>query len=111
MTLLTIEIGIIRELAITASLGVAVIILTNLILLPVLMSYIKFSERFKANASKPNHFVDSVWQLISGFAKPVPAMIVILCLPTQGPLRKVLENTTNRRNTFHINRNPGHPLR
>ncbi|WP_199611581.1 efflux RND transporter permease subunit [Flocculibacter collagenilyticus] len=80
LTLLTIEIGIIRELAITASLGVAVIILTNLILLPVLMSYIKFSERFKANVSKPNHFADGVWQLISGFAKPVPAMIVILCV-------------------------------
>ncbi|SFC08094.1 efflux RND transporter permease subunit [Pseudoalteromonas denitrificans] len=39
LTLLSIDIGIIRELAITASLGVAVIIFTNLILLPVIASY------------------------------------------------------------------------
>ncbi len=40
MTLLAIDIGIIRELAITASLGVAVIIFTNLVLLPVIASYL-----------------------------------------------------------------------
>ncbi|RXE84976.1 MMPL family transporter [Pseudoalteromonas sp. A757] len=39
LTLLAIDIGIIRELAITASLGVAVIIFTNLILLPVMASF------------------------------------------------------------------------
>ena len=78
LTLLTIEIGIIRELAITASLGVAVIILTNLILLPVLMSYIKFSDKYKENVAKPKHFTDSVWQLISNFAKPGPAAVVLV---------------------------------
>lgn len=46
LTLLVIDIGIIRELAITASMGVAVIILTNLILLPVLMSYAKFNKKY-----------------------------------------------------------------
>lgn len=44
LTLLAIDIGIIRELAITASLGVAVIIFTNLILLPVLASYYNSSK-------------------------------------------------------------------
>ncbi|MEQ3530293.1 MMPL family transporter [Pseudoalteromonas sp. XMcav11-Q] len=39
LTLLAIDIGIIRELAITASLGVAVIIFTNLVLLPVMASF------------------------------------------------------------------------
>lgn len=38
-TLMVIEIPVIRELAIAASVGVAVLILTNLILLPILMSY------------------------------------------------------------------------
>ncbi len=42
LTLLAIDIGIIRELAITASLGVAVIIFTNLMLLPVLASFVRF---------------------------------------------------------------------
>ena len=44
LTLLAIDIGIIRELAITASLGVAVIIFTNLLLLPVLASYFNSSK-------------------------------------------------------------------
>jgi hypothetical protein len=38
--LMVIDIAVIRELALTASLGVAVLILTNLILLPVLLSYV-----------------------------------------------------------------------
>lgn len=45
ITLLSIDIGIIRELAITASLGVAVIIFTNLLLLPVLISYLNLSKK------------------------------------------------------------------
>ncbi|TMP69509.1 RND transporter, partial [Pseudoalteromonas ruthenica] len=44
LTLLAIDIGIIRELAITASLGVAVIIFTNLVLLPILASYFDSSK-------------------------------------------------------------------
>jgi predicted RND superfamily exporter protein len=52
MTLLVIDIGIIKELAITASMGVAVIILTNLILLPVLMSFITLDESYKAKFSQ-----------------------------------------------------------
>jgi len=39
MTILLIDIGIIREMAIAASVGIAVILLTNLVLLPVLLSY------------------------------------------------------------------------
>ena len=40
LTILQIDIGIIREMAIAASIGIAVILLTNLILLPVLLSYL-----------------------------------------------------------------------
>ncbi|MBQ4832459.1 MMPL family transporter [Pseudoalteromonas sp. MMG010] len=59
LTLLTIDIGIIRELAITASLGVAVIIFTNLILLPVWASYMHFENTVHiqaGNKEKPNTF-------------------------------------------------------
>ena len=41
--LMVIDIPVIRELALTASIGVAVLIFTNLILLPVLLSYIGVS--------------------------------------------------------------------
>ena len=43
--LLVIDIQVIRELAIAASIGVAVLIFTNLILLPILLSYIGVSSR------------------------------------------------------------------
>lgn len=43
LTLLAIDIGIIKELAIAASIGVAMIILTNLVLLPLLLSYTKLN--------------------------------------------------------------------
>jgi hypothetical protein len=46
---LSIDIGIIRELAITASLGVAVIIFTNLVLLPVIASYLDYSKTKRVN--------------------------------------------------------------
>jgi predicted RND superfamily exporter protein len=42
--LTVIDIDVIRELALSASLGVGVLILTNLILLPVLLSYVGVSE-------------------------------------------------------------------
>lgn len=44
ITLWFIDIGVIRELAITASVGVAVIILTKLIFVPVVLSYIGISQ-------------------------------------------------------------------
>ncbi|UAA37148.1 RND family transporter [Paraneptunicella aestuarii] len=67
MTLLVIDIGIIRELAITASMGVAVIILTNLLLLPLLMSYLKLGEKYK-NKMLQKSSVDMVWEKIGNCA-------------------------------------------
>ncbi len=43
--LMTIDIPVIRDLALTASVGVAVLIFTNLMLLPVLLSYVGVSAR------------------------------------------------------------------
>ncbi|MEQ3440050.1 MMPL family transporter [Pseudoalteromonas sp. BZP1] len=67
LTLLTIDIGIIRELAITASLGVAVIIFTNLILLPVWASYMSFEGSVHIQAGthtdKPN-LLDKLRELL-----------------------------------------------
>ncbi|WP_395343103.1 efflux RND transporter permease subunit [Ningiella sp. W23] len=76
MTLLVIDIGIIRELAITASMGVAVIILTNLLLLPVLMSYVKLSEANKARYLAKN--IDSkLWKWVAGCASNKSALIIV----------------------------------
>ncbi|QYJ87690.1 MMPL family transporter [Shewanella mesophila] len=74
MTLLAIDIGIIRELAISASLGVAVIILTNLILLPLLISYIEV----KPLEVKADNKIDKLWLRLSYFATPKYAAVVLV---------------------------------
>ena len=77
ITLLLIDIGVIRELAMGASVGVAVIILTNLIFLPVLISYIGISKKAvvvsRDKAARENPF----WRLIANFASPKVAPISI----------------------------------
>ena len=78
LTLLIIEIGVIRELAITASLGVAVIILTNLVLLPILMSYVKFSKGYQARAAAPSPTSDRIWFALSAFATRKYAAVIIV---------------------------------
>lgn len=77
LTLLVIDIGVIRELAITASLGVAVIILTNLILLPVLMSFVRFSDKYKQKVSKPDVRAEKLWYALSAFATRRYAIVVL----------------------------------
>jgi predicted RND superfamily exporter protein len=42
VTILYIPVQVIQEMAITASIGVAIVILTDLVLLPVLVSFVKF---------------------------------------------------------------------
>ncbi|MBU0994612.1 MAG: MMPL family transporter [Proteobacteria bacterium] len=66
LTLLLIEIGVIQELAITASIGVAVIILTNLILIPLIMSYLKFADNYDKKMGTA--FQDKLWGTFASFA-------------------------------------------
>lgn len=77
MTLLSIDIGIIRELAITASLGVAMIILTNLVLLPLLVSYMKIPATKDTTNEKETSGSDGIWHLMSTFATRKVAMFIL----------------------------------
>ena len=78
ITLLIIEIGVIRELAITASLGVGVIILTNLILLPVLMSFVRFKPSYVESVSAPTPKADKFWRALSASAEPKVAAVILV---------------------------------
>lgn len=79
LTLYLIDIGVIEELAMAASIGVGVVILTNLVLLPVLMSFVGVSkgsiQRAHDKELKPN----KVWKVLSSFAsyKIAPISIVL----------------------------------
>lgn len=51
-TLMVIDIGVIQELAIAASIGVAIVIFTNLIAIPLVMSYVGISKRAVEHSRK-----------------------------------------------------------
>lgn len=78
MTLYIIPIDVIRELALTASIGVAVIILTNLVLLPILMSYIGVTKSCISHAQSKINAETPMWKLISKCANPKVAPISLL---------------------------------
>ena len=73
LTLLIIDIQVIQELAIAASLGVAVIILTNLVLLPLLMSYIGVSKSCIRHAQQKLNKPAKHWDAIARFTTPAYA--------------------------------------
>ncbi|MGB5334726.1 MAG: MMPL family transporter [Woeseiaceae bacterium] len=77
-TLMVIEIPVIQELALTASIGVGVLIFTNLLLMPVLLSYTGLTNAcmnyIKRNQDKPSR----LWPFIARFAKPPFAPVTIM---------------------------------
>lgn len=86
-TLAVINITVIQDLAMGASMGVALLILTNLALLPVLMSYAGISPRRAESLKKSKADGDSgtghpVWNLLSKLAdkKAAPVTVgLVLC--------------------------------
>ena len=88
ITLLIIDIGVIRELAIGASIGVAVIVFTNLILLPVAISYVGISPRAVARSKKDAVREHPFWRLLSKFASPrvAPVSLALALLAFGGGL-------------------------
>ena len=78
ITILLIKVEIIQEMAITTSLGVAVIILTNLFLLPVLISFLRIDDRYQDKLTRRAHYLFPVWQYLSRLTRPANATIVIM---------------------------------
>ncbi len=85
ITLMIMDIGVIRELAIGASIGVIVIVFTNLILLPVAISYLGISKKAIARSKKDASSEQPFWRLLSNFAHPTVAPIsVVIALAAFG---------------------------
>ena len=72
-----IEVPVIKEIAITASLGVAAIILTNLALLPVLLSWFDAGEEERRAARERDRMFRPVWSRLAGVARRGPALAAI----------------------------------
>ncbi|MEE4330619.1 MAG: MMPL family transporter, partial [Wenzhouxiangella sp.] len=79
LTILLINIRIIQELALTASIGVAVIILTNLVLLPVLLSYVRLRnvEKFRERLFELQTRTSPVYSIIASFTRPRVALLAV----------------------------------
>jgi predicted RND superfamily exporter protein len=77
ITILIIRIQVIEEMAITASLGVATIILTNLALLPVLASYVKVDDLFVTQLQDRAARLARLWEVLAKVAEPRRARVVL----------------------------------
>ncbi len=78
-TLFVIKIGVIQDIALGASIGVAIIAFTDLMLLPVLLSYTGVSKKtvelFKKRVENESH---PIWKLLVKITKPKVATSVIV---------------------------------
>ena len=80
MTIMFINIRIIQELAITASIGVAVIIFTNLILLPLLLSFVSMRnpDKYRQKLLDKAQHVSPLWSFLAKFTFPKRALMVVI---------------------------------
>ena len=73
ITISLIEVQVIRETAITASIGIVAIILTNLALLPVLLSYFRMSDEERQAAAGRDSLLRPLWSRVARLAHRGPA--------------------------------------
>ncbi len=78
LTLLFIQVDVIKDLAVAAGLGVAIVIITNLVLHPLIMSYIGITRRGIRQVQNRSEKQDRKWRFMSYFAHPAVAPISLL---------------------------------
>jgi len=77
ITILAIRIPMIQELAITASLGIFTLFFTNLLLLPVLLSYVKLNPELREKMRARHHATDRFWGKVARVARPGWSLAII----------------------------------
>jgi len=78
MVIAFVEIEIVQELAFTATIGVTVMIITNKMLLPILLSYYKFTPEQASKLAGKETAGDWLWERLGGLATKQYAWIPIL---------------------------------
>jgi predicted RND superfamily exporter protein len=78
ITILLIPVRVVQEMAITASIGVAIVILTDLILLPVLVSWVKWDEQYKARVELRQAKLAEHWRRLARVTERKTALGVII---------------------------------
>ena len=77
MTIYLVKVPIIRELAITASLGVTLIILTDRFLLPVLLAYTTMEPDFRMRVNVRRFSLQPVWRRLVKFTTGRTSLLII----------------------------------
>lgn len=77
ITILYIPVQVIREMAITASIGVAIVILTDLVLLPVLVSYVRFRDGYAGRVARRQAMLGRWWHALAGVTRRGPAIAIV----------------------------------
>ncbi len=86
VSILLIPVQVIREMAITASIGVAIVILTDLVLLPVLVSYVYFDAGFRERVARRQRLLGAWWLRLAHITARGPALIIIAVAALLGVL-------------------------
>jgi len=77
VTILAIPVGVIREMAVTASVGVGVVILTDLVLLPIMVSFVRPGPEYAARVRARQVALSRIWDGLARIATPWPATIAV----------------------------------
>ena len=78
ITILLIPVQVVQEMAITASIGVAIVILTDLMLLPVLVSWVKWDDKYKARVEQRQAMLTEHWKRLARITERRPALVIIV---------------------------------
>ena len=79
LVIMLIDIPIVHELGITACLGVALMIMTNKMFMPIVLSHLRL-ERMALQQPAETHERHRVWWTLSALAQPRPAMLTLLAM-------------------------------
>lgn len=77
VTILLIPVQVIQEMAVTASIGIAVIILTDLILLPVLVSFVPIDDGYRRRVERRQQQLSRVWDALARITERGPSLVII----------------------------------
>ena len=78
ITMFVIKIQVIRELALIASLGVSVIVVTNFLLLPIMLSYLRLPPSYGTWVAKRRARMDGYWARLAKGMRPRPSMVIMI---------------------------------
>ena len=75
-----IPVGIIQEMALNACLGMAAIIITNKVMMPIWLTWVSVGDpkAFKEKQDRRDSIFDGFWRLLSNMTNPKPAVVALL---------------------------------